>query len=349
MPTAAPTGEGMQVNVAASGLERYERIVRNVEGCALEGYQVDPACKGLHELTSGMVDVPADLRADLGRAMIGHSSPAVRIKAAELMNVEHGVGPSRDSQDAIADAAAHERDPGVLRAFIHIIANQGATNPKVAAVLLAAADHADKDVRLQAVFALTAPANRGLAGASDKLAKLVADSDVKVRTTACESAGKLGGDDLIPLYEKLTASTSDPDLYAACMEGLVRMFHEHPSFETANEAAYHLFLKRISTMPRTETSPPWNVMSTFCYFSHESDLDKLAAWKKRATWFDPREVKRVMSDVIRDKAASTMARSAAIESMVGLGATKPELEALRRAIDPKAKSVLDKLATAMAE
>jgi hypothetical protein len=349
-PTPAVKVAEPQAPVVSSAAERYERIIRNVEGCALEGYQVDPACKGLHEMTAGLVDVPADKRAELGRAMIGNASPAVRIKAAELMNIQHGKGPKPEHQDVIAEAASHERDPNVLRAFIKVIADKAASNPKVAQVLLAATEHADKDVRLQAVNALTSPANRGLAGAPAKLIQLAEnDREPKVRSAACAYAGKLGSDELLPMYDKLTSSATDPDLYAACMEGLVRMFHDHPSFETANEGAYRLFLKRIAATPRTEQTPPWNVMSTFCYFSHESDLDKLAAWKKRAPWFKATEVKRVMADVIGDKSANWMARSAAVESMIGLGTSKPELDALRRSVDPKAKPVLDKIATAMAE
>ena len=93
-------------------------------------------------------------------------------------------------------------------------------------------------------------------------------------------------------------------------------------------------------------------MSTFCYFSHGShgaDADKLSAWKQRAPWFDAAEVKRVLTSVISDKTTSWMARAAAIESMIGLGANKPELAALRKHIDPKDKSVLDKLASAISE
>ena len=73
-------------------------------------------------------------------------------------------------------------------------------------------------------------------------------------------------------------------------------------------------------------------MSTFCYYSHEADLDKLAAWKRRATWFDANEVKRVLASVIVDEAASWRARTAAIESMVGLGASDAELADLRRTV-----------------
>jgi hypothetical protein len=324
------------------------RIVRNVEGCELEGYQIVPTCPGLHDLNAGMANVPGEVRAEAGRAMIGHPSPAVRVKAAELMNLAHGKGPSRESQDAIADAATRERVPGVLRAFIRVIADHGAANANVAKVLLAAADHPDSAVRLQAVYALSSAANRGLAGGAAKLAALAErDADVKVRHSACEYAGKLGGDELLPLYEKLTAPSTDPDLYAACMEGLVRMFHNAPVLDTANERAYRLFLSRLSDTPRSETSPPWNVMSVFCYFSHAADGDKVAAWKQRAPWFDAAEVKRVMASVIADPKASATARTAAVESMVGLGATTQELDTIRRMLDPKDKSVAEKIAGAL--
>src|SRR5690606_23189355 len=140
------------------------------------------------------------LRAELGRAMIDHRSPAIRVKAAELMTVPDGAL-ARESQDAIADAAVRETHVGVLRALIRTIADHGAANAKVARVLLAAADHAHPAVRLQAVYALSSASNRGLAGGSTKLAALAErDSDPKVRHSACEYAGKLGGDDLLPLY-----------------------------------------------------------------------------------------------------------------------------------------------------
>jgi hypothetical protein len=345
MLASAPSGHVVPTNVAHSGLERYERIVRNVEDCPLEGYQIVPSCAGVHELNAGIANIPVDVRVEVGRAMIGHTSPAVRVKAAELMNA-HG-GPARDSQDAIADAATRERDPGVLRAFIRVIADHGAANPRVAAVLLAAAGHVDHAVRLQAVYALSSATNRGLDGGARKLAALAeTDPDPKVRHSACEYAGKLAGDDLLPLYEKLTATHADPDLYAACMEGLVRMFHNVPVLDTHNEHAYRLFLKRVSDAPH---AAPWNVLSTFCYFSHGSDGDKLAAWKQRAPWFDAVEVKKVMASVVGDPKASSPARAAAIESIVGLGASKTELEALRRSIDPKDKPVLDKLASVIAQ
>jgi hypothetical protein len=350
MPTAKPVGAAVHVNTAAPELERYTRIVGNLADCSLEGHQVPATCPGMVRYSDSVRGIPNDLQVLVGREMLGNASPAIRVEAAKLVLA---AGRTGDALDTVATAAVREQDANVLRAHLELISADGAKRPSVAKALLAAADHRDAGVRLAAIDALTAPHNRGVAGAVGKLRALAEhDREATVRRHACELAGALGSDDLIPLYEKLTEQTSDAELYAACMEGLVRMFHHHPKFDTANKQAYDLFLRRLERKPRTEHAPPWTVMSTFCYYSHESDLDRLAAWKQRATWFDAAAVKRVMSDVIADKTANWMARAAAVESMVGLGATKPELEALRRgysASDTKDRPVFDKLASVLSE
>jgi hypothetical protein len=337
------TDIGAKVPVETAVLEK---LVLGVESCPLEGHQVVPKCAGMEALAAGTKGKIATLELPQGGELLRHASPAIRVTAAGLMPR------SNEGREAIADAAAVERDPGVLQAFIRVVAEDGARVPKVGAMLLAVAGHADQKIRLAAVDALAAPANRGLGGGAEKLVALAqSDGDIKVRQAACEKAGKLGNEALLPLYEKATASTADADMYAACMEGLVAMFHNHPVFDTSSEAAYRLFLRRLEAKPRTEHAPPWSVMSTFCYFSHDADLDKLAAWKKQAGYFKPDDVKRVMASVISDRSASWMARSAAIESMVGLGASKDELEALKKGFDTadrRDKPVLEKLATVLA-
>jgi hypothetical protein len=241
----------------------------------------------------------------------------------------------------------------VRRAFVRLLADDGARLPPVAQFLLESANHPTAAVRLDALGAITAVANRGMpGGAATIIAMVERDPDAGVRRAACALGGKLGDPMLVPMYAQHTATTADPELHAACMEGLVAMFHNHPAFDTASEPAYRLFLERLATQPRSEQSPPWSVMSTFCYFSHDADLDKLAAWKQRATWFDATEVKRVIASVAADKATSWMARTAAIESLVGLGATKDELAALRgtySAKDPTDRRVLAKIDSALGE
>ena len=324
---------------AQDPFDQFASLARALEGCTLEGYQITPSCPGLRDFDAAIKDAPA-IGLRLGTWMLRSESPAVRVKGAEL------------APSVITTVAEHETHTGVLQAFIRATRTRGAADPAVAKLLLAAADHASAEVRLQAVAAIAATENRGMAGGAEKLVVLAQhDSDATVRHSACELGGKLASKLFLPVYEQATADATDPAQYTACMEGLVSMFHNHPAFDTADEAAYELFLRRLEAKPRSEHAPPWTVMSTFCYFSHESDLDKLAAWKLRATWFDATRVKKVLSSVIADKHASWMARSAAVESLVGLGATKTELAALKRGYNVRFrddKAVLAKLASAIA-
>jgi len=342
-------GHAPAVAVAApapriNALEPYERIVRNIEKCTLEGNAITQTCPAMQSFQSEMAGVSPDIQIKVGEKMIGHASPAVRVQAATMMRVRGQLTPA--SLAAIEKVARGERDPRVLEAFIRIAGKQGAANPSAAALLLTAAGHADTGVRLDAIEAIAAVENRGMHGAAEKLVALAeTDSDPRVRRAACEQAGRLGTDTVLPLYERTTANVTDPDFYAACMEGLAAMFHNAPRFDTASEGAYRLFLRRLEETPRSEHSPPWTVMSTFCYFTHEADLDKLAAWKQRATWFDANEVKRVLTGVIVDRAVSEQARLAAIESLVGLGVTPAETATLRAKLTlPADKPVADKLA-----
>ncbi|MEO8705116.1 MAG: HEAT repeat domain-containing protein, partial [Kofleriaceae bacterium] len=251
---------------AALTAEAYEKLVVGLEGCKLAGYEIDNKCPAKLALDAAMKDTTTNLKdvfgmnGQIGQKLITHASPAVRVKAAQMM--ASFTGTAGASQDAIAAAFEKETDPGVLQAFIRTVSNDGAKNPKVSAMLLAAANHADTGVRLQAIYALSSSWNREMAGAAEKLAYL-ADKDLepKVRAAACEYGGKHGAAVMLPVLEKLTAKSDDKELYSACMTGIGYMFHQYPFFETTNEGAYKLFLKRLNATPRSEAQPPWGVMS----------------------------------------------------------------------------------------
>lgn len=344
---ARHSGAAAPVLSAPAPAGTLERRVLDLAGCQLEGHQIVDTCGAMQALRRELA-LPGrsqELSLALGTSLLRHGAPAVRIEAAKLM------GSDIASRSAIVDRARRETVPAVRQAFVRLLADDGARLPPVSTFLLESADHPTAAVRYEAIDAIVA--NPGMPGGAAKIVALVErDPDPGVRRTACALGGKLGDALLVPMYAQHTATTTDPELHAGCMEGLVAMFHNHPSFDTANEAAYRLFLDRLAHAPRSEQSPPWSVMSTFCYFSHDADLDKLAAWKQRATWFDAAEVKRVMANVIADKATSWMARTAAIESLVGLGATRDELAALRTGYTeqhPADRRILDKIDSALGD
>ena len=342
---------------AALTAESYEKLIVGLEGCTIKGYDIDGKCpamlalrEGLKNSSTGLKDM-AGMSAGVGKKLLGHASAPVRLYAAGLMGGLLGTDAS--SQDALVEAAAKETDLGVLQGMIRTVANSGARNPKVAELLLKSADHADVAVRLQAVYAISSGWNQEMKGGPEKLAAMVdGDKDPKVRQAACEYAGGLGAKSLVATYDKHTAKSDDKDLYSACMKGLVAMFHNYPLYDTDEEGAYKLFLKRLNAKPRSEAAPPWTVMGAFRYANTGDRNTKLVEWQKKATWFKPAEVKKALAGVIADKQSNWMSRTGAVESMAGLGANKKELEALKVGYDAKESTdgyVLKKIDEALAK
>lgn len=332
-PAARKTVESMESMQSMRAPSGIEKLVVDLAPCRLEGYQITSTCPAMETLTAELrhPGTAHELSLALGGKLLVHGAPAVRLEAATLL------GSDAASRDAVVDAARREPDLHVREAMIRILAADGARYPRVGAFLLDSAQHGSREIRTQALAALTLPANRQLPGAADRvLAMAERDPDPALRQAACRVGGALGTALWIPFYERVTASSDEPELYTACMEGVVSMFLEPPR----NEAAYRLFLRRITESP---SKAPWQVMSVFCY-THE--------WKQPPAWFDTMEVKTAMIAVITDRAASWQAREAAIESMVGLGASRDELKALEAGYSPKDNSdrlVLAKLDSALAE
>ena len=313
------------------GKDAYEQLIVAHASCEIKDDQIDPKCPAVEALKQAMnatqkLSDLGGMSADLGRKLIGHESPAVRIKAAGMM--ESFFGTDTSSQDAVVEQARKETDPSALKAMIRTVWNDGAKNPKVAELLLWAADHADARVRKQAAYALSSPWNREMPGAAAKLAALMAgDADAEVRQTACERAGEHGNDELLPTYEKLTKDTADGELWGACFAGIVKMWASYPLYDTASKKAYQLTLKLLEKAPRSEHVPPWQVMGDFEHLATVPDED----WKKMATFYKAGDVRKALAAVIADPKANWMARSGAVGSYAALGASKKDLEKLKAA------------------
>lgn len=319
--------------------EAYKKLVLGLADCKVVGYDIDGKCAGVKALQDAIKETNTPLKdlagmnEGLGRELLGHASPAIRIKGANLTSSVLGTGTA--SQDAIVAAGAKEKDPGVLQAFIRVVSSSGAKNPKVAAFLIKSADHSDMKVRLQAVYALSSAWNREMAGGAEKLLSMAQkDAEVDVRKAACEYGGKLGNPVLLPFMEKATEKTDDKVMYTACMKGLLTMFYDYPLFGTSNEAAYKLFLKRMAEKPRSSVRPPWTLTGAFEKYTSQT-TSGFTDWKKAASWFKPADVQKVLIDILKDKDAYLMGRRGAVGSLVGLGSTGAELEALKASLDPK--------------
>ncbi len=302
-----PASQNHDAMTAAS----YATSILTLESCPLTGYVIDPACPA--KLALGKLPPPPDPEATGGFLMLNRS-PAIRIAGVELIATAHGAARVR----LIAGIAMHEPDPGVLAAMIRVVAPAGGSDAGVAQLLLAVADHAAPSVRLQAVYALASPWNRGVAGGPAKLVTIAdGDPDARVREAACESAGALGDPTLLPMYERHTAPTEPPAMRAACLAGLALMFHRDPQFDTHDAGAYALFVRRLGETPRTPDRTPWRAVGVFHHAHPPGDA-----------WFDRAAVSHTLVAIVDDRAAGWQARTAAVGSLVGLGATRAELAAI---------------------
>jgi hypothetical protein len=313
--------------------EEYETLLVGLGKCDLKGAAIDPECPERKAWNDARTRANAlkdlgGVSGSLGKKHIKHERPAVRIQAAALLGSIFGT--DKSGQQTLLEAAKSEKEPAVLVAILETVGHEGKANPDVGKLLLAMADHEAPMVRKRAVIALGSGWNRGMAGAVEKLSdKIDKDPDIGVREMACLVSGNHGDDRLVAVYERLTQEpTKEPKLYAACMEGLFNSWMNYPLYETTNEKAYRLGLKRLGHTPRSEEVPPWTLMSNFKYLAKE-DNRSLQEWKKRASWFKADELLKPLEGVVTDPKASSLARTGALESVVALGATKATLQRLQ--------------------
>lgn len=320
---------------------QYEKLILAHADCKVTDNGIDSKCEAVKVMRESMnrsqlAKGALGGNAGLGKKLINHEAPAVRIKAAGLMGSLLGTG--KDSQAIIVKAAEKEKVPAVLAAMIRTVRNDGAKNPDVAKMLMKAADHETPLIRKEAVYALSSSWNAKMEGGPDKLISMMKeDKDMDVRKAACKYAGKLGDEKMFPEYKTLLENDKEDEaLRAECFRGLVSMWANYPLYGTHNEDAYKLTIKHLNKTPRTDKMPPWTAMSEFGHLGSEKNK-KLDEWKEKAKFFKADDVKKALISIVGDKDANWMARTGATRSLKDLGATKAELEKLRKGLgdDPK--------------
>lgn len=312
--------------------ESFEALVVGLSACEVKGAVIDPECEALKAYREGVRGrrAPAAVTGgdayEISKKLLAHESAAVRIKAIDLLGAP--VGTSPEARALILESFPKEPNPGVLVAMLRVVTNDGARDDKIGQLLIAALDHKDLDVRAQAIYALSSSSNKKLAGGAERLARAaLRDPDMQIRKAACEYAGKLGDESLLPTYVKLTEPSVDPALQSSCMRGLVEMWADHPNFENSSEAAYRLTLTLLERTPRTKAMPSWIAISAIGHLG--GDGDKVIAWKKRAPWFDAVAVRKALTAVVLDDAPEDLAVAQSITAMAALGSDAGELGALK--------------------
>ncbi len=246
-------------------------------------------------------------------------------------------GADKASMNAILNAIRKESNASVARAMLSVVGSRASRNPSVGKRVLEMADHSSPRVRREAISWLTSSWGDKVPGRVAKvIEKIERDKDGEVRAYACENAGKIAHDRFVPIFEKLTRDAKNSDLYSSCMKGIVASFFSYPFFQTHSAKGYALFLKRIKDGPRSEQRPPWTLTDSFEHYAKNDNT--MRKWKKNAPFFKPAEVIAALREVITDENANFMARTGAVDSLTGLGATQATFQALiTECTDPDGK------------
>lgn len=310
------------------GPERYEQLLLALEGCELNESGIKRDCEALQTLRKarkGKRTAQADWTgglAALGRKHATHASPAVRIQAATLMGSVFGT--SVESQKALLAATQAEADARVLRHQLRTLASAIGKNAEVAALMLKKSTHADAQIRMEAVSALSSGWAKGTEGTLERVLQMAQEEpDAELRRYACRRLGERGDERVLPLLEALTAEVGeDPQLYAACFRGLVSLWSNPIAHEKPSQRAYELTLERLAQRPRSEQQPPWGALPAMVWVKSEK-------FQAAAPWFRVESLIEAIADVVADLDAGWLARSSGVDTLIRLEAPPAVYEPLK--------------------
>lgn len=308
---------------------KFEKLGNAVASCKMKpglDFGIDPTCPDLKAYEAARVALkPEESRTvDAAVAPKFLSSTAPSVRALGTTYLSSVMGADVASSDMIASAMEKESDLTVLSHMIRMAGPAADQSEKVAAAIVKAAGHADKNVRFHAAVIL---ANAKIPGASAKLIELAdKDPEREVQDLACASLGQHGEAALVVL-EKRTSDSRAPG-YGPCFIGLVRQWSSFPRFDTSSEKAYKLTLQRITQKPHGDQAPPFTALQLIAQLG--DDTPDANAWRKKNTWFKPEAMVKALGEVITDPMSGYAPRTGAIDAAVKHGATKSELQAWRK-------------------
>ena len=160
---------------------------------------------------------------------------------------------------------------------------------------------------------------------------MMSGTERELRLIACSRAGELGADELVPVYERLTADAGDRELYDAAFEGLLAMWANAPLFETANKAAYKLTMTLLERKPRRI---PVGVVVAIQMIASSSGDSFYRSWLDRAPWFKPAAFREALGGLVLDPDLDAVGRAIVVDAIAALGASRKELERLRKQLHP---------------
>ncbi len=259
------------------------------------------------------------------KKLLASEYPQVRAKTFGQMASLFGT--SKEDKALAIEALKTEKEPCVLKAALMVLGNSG-EDPEIGEFMLNMAKHENPKIRKQAAYSIGSSWNIKMKGALDAELALLKDADKEVVKTACKSCGNLADEKVIePLVEFLD-NEELYNLHGNCMESLSKLWLHYPFHENTSEKAYRASMNYFKKTPRNEHVPAWLALSSISNIS-KSNIDE---WKKKATYYNPKEIIDAMTDILKDPKADLVARKETLFVIKTHGGKKA-LEALKPVVD----------------
>ncbi|MBN2191477.1 MAG: HEAT repeat domain-containing protein [Polyangiaceae bacterium] len=316
----------------------YRKLLLALEKCKVDERGIDPKCeasKNLRKARNRKTPVKEKQAMDgkLGKELISHAHPAVRLQAAKLLQSAYGA--SKETQDIIIKAAKAEKEPSVLAAMIRTIGSRHKDQPDIKELLLAMSDHSSDVVRRESMSWFLTNFGEGVEGTFEKvLEKMENDPSEDVRAYLCGRLYGSADERALPVFEKyLLADNTPTKLYNACWNGVINSWTGFPKPKKPSQKGYELTMKVLEKKPRTKDRPPWSGISTLRSAKGEyRENDKFGAeWLEAVKgWYKTDRLLKALHAIAIDGDANWMARTAALRVMQELGEKKAAFVTLQK-------------------
>jgi hypothetical protein len=314
----------------------HEKLLLSLKDCELEEYGIDSRCEAYKTYRRArnrktyLKDL-AGMSRTLGIKLIGHQSPAVRYQAANLMGSIFGSNPR--VQEAILAAARKEQEPAVLARMINVVGSRHRGNQELTRLLLEMADHDDEKVRMAAMTWFTNSFGAGVEGTFDKvLEKVDRDPSIKVRSYLCSRLYGSSDERALAVFNRyLTRKDTPRELYRGCFQGVINAWTGFPQPKKPSKAAYGLTLRVLNARPRSQDRPPWIGIRTLRAAKTEGSSPFHKKWLEAVKpWYKKDRLVKALQSLAADRDSHWMARTGAVDTLRDLGASKQQLQGLKK-------------------
>ncbi len=308
----------------------YEKLVLDLTSCEVTERGVHPKCAAYQNLRKARnrktsLREMREMNAAVGKKLIGHEHPAVRLQAAKLL--QSVFGSDKDVQKVIIDAAKKEKEPAVLAAMLRTVGSKHKTNEDIKSLLLKMADNDSEVVRREAMSWFLTSFGEGVEGTFDKvLEKVEKDPSEDVRAYLCNRLYGSSDERALEVFKKyLEAEDTPKKIYNACWNGVINSWTGFPKPRKPSKEGYELTMKILEAKPRTKERPSWSGISTLRSAKTEyRETDRFGnAWLEAVKdWYKKDRLLRALKGIVTDTEANWMARTAALRVMHELGEPK---------------------------